>query len=128
RILDANFNRAREALRVLEDLARFHHDDAALAAALKDARHAIDREARPHAKALLEARDSERDVGRDGDRPVRGSRSLSEIARANFKRAEEALRTLEEIAKGRLATIHAAAHRIRYALYAAEKRFVDPKA
>src|SRR5437867_1452942 len=126
RILDANFNRAREALRVLEDLARFHHDDAAFAASLKDARHALDVEARPHAKAFLSARDSESDVGRDGDRPVKGARPLAEIAQANFKRAEEALRTIEEIAKGRFAPMSDSAHRLRYDLYAAEKRFADP--
>src|SRR5947208_10810251 len=39
RILDANANRAREALRVIEDFARFGLDDAELSAALKQLRH-----------------------------------------------------------------------------------------
>lgn len=127
RVLDANFNRAREALRVLEDLARFHHEDAALAASLKEARHALDVEARPHARRLLEARDSLGDVGRDGDRPVRDPRPLAEVAQANLKRAQEALRTIEETAKGRFPSMSAAAHRLRYALYTHEKRFADPR-
>ncbi len=126
RILDANLNRAREALRVLEDLARFHHDDRALAASLKDARHSLDVQARPHARAFLAARDSDADVGRDGDRAVAEPRPLASVAEANFKRAQEALRTIEEVAKGRFAPLSGAAQRLRYALYAAEKRFADP--
>lgn len=39
RILDANFNRAREALRVMEEYARFVLDDAALTEAIKTERH-----------------------------------------------------------------------------------------
>ena len=39
RILDANANRAREALRVVEDYARFVLDDAALSGELKQLRH-----------------------------------------------------------------------------------------
>ena len=39
RILDANANRAREALRVIEDYARFVLDDAGLSAELKQFRH-----------------------------------------------------------------------------------------
>lgn len=39
RILDANLNRAREALRVMEDIARFALNDAALSGELKAIRH-----------------------------------------------------------------------------------------
>ncbi|MCH2154342.1 MAG: hypothetical protein MK089_13465, partial [Phycisphaerales bacterium] len=39
RMADAAFNRAREGLRVLEDLSRFILDDAATATQLKQARH-----------------------------------------------------------------------------------------
>jgi thiamine-phosphate pyrophosphorylase len=126
RILDANLNRAREALRVLEDLARFQKDDTVLAATLKTARHAIDREARPLSRWLLGARDSEDDVGRDGDRPVRAPRSVREIAQANFKRAQEALRSIEETSKGRWPALSRTAHRLRYGLYTSEKTFGDP--
>lgn len=127
RILDAAFNRGREALRVLEDLARFHHDDAASAAALKNARHALDRLARPHARDFLASRDSTGDVGRDGDRPVRDARPLAEIAAANFKRAGEAMRAIEEIAKGRFEGMCDAALHLRYGLYELEKRLADPR-
>jgi thiamine-phosphate pyrophosphorylase len=128
RILDANLNRAREALRVLEDVARFHHDDAGAAARLKKARHALDERARPLLRELLRARDSLGDVGRDGDRNVERPRPLGEIVAANAKRAGEALRTIEEIAKGRLAELSREAHRRRFELYALEKELADPAA
>lgn len=128
RILDANFNRAREALRVLEDLARFHLDATEASASLKGFRHALDREARPHAAEFLRARDSKRDVGRDGDAAVDRPRTPRELAASNFKRAGEALRSIEEVARGRHASMAAGAHRLRYALYDLEKRMADPRA
>jgi thiamine-phosphate pyrophosphorylase len=128
RILDANLNRAREALRVLEDIARFHHDDAGAAARLKAARHALDEQARPIARELLQSRDSVRDVGRDGDLPVGGPRPIRDVLAANLKRAGEALRSIEEIAKGRFAALSREAHRRRYELYALEKAMADPAA
>jgi thiamine-phosphate pyrophosphorylase len=127
RILDANLNRAREAFRVLEDLARFRHGDAAAARELKDARHRLDAEARPLARRLVEARDSVRDVGRDGDLPVKGPRPLEELARANLKRAGEALRVIEEIAKGRHAALSRLAHGLRYRVYGLERELTDPR-
>lgn len=123
RILDADFNRAREALRVLEDLARFHLEDAEAAGALKRARHGLDVQARAHAREFLAARDSEGDLGREGDLPVRAPRGPAEVAAANFKRAREALRSIEELARGRFAGMAREAHRLRYGLYELEKRF-----
>ena len=41
RIIDANLNRAREALRVMEEYARLGLDDAGLSAAIKETRHAL---------------------------------------------------------------------------------------
>src|ERR1051325_7025267 len=126
RILDANLNRAREALRVLEDLARFHRDDGALADALKDTRHALDRAARPHAAELLRARDSDGDGGRESAGPVKAVRPLAGVAAANLKRGQEALRSIEEVAKGRYPPLAAEAHRGRFRLYAIEKRMAAP--
>ena len=53
RILDANANRAREALRVLEDYARFVLNDPTLSADLKSIRHTTDPvdDAEPHEPA-----------------------------------------------------------------------------
>lgn len=127
RILDASLNRAREALRVLEDLARFHRNDAEGAAALKSVRHELDAAARPLARPLLEARDAEGDVGRDGDVPARGGRSAADVAEANFKRAQEALRAIEELSKGRVDALGRTAHRLRFRCYGLQKEAADPR-
>lgn len=103
RVLDASANRAGEAMRVLEDLARFATDDASVAERLKALRHEL-REAcdalMPDPIARLDARDVEGDVGR----LTRGSgeyerRHLHDVAMAATQRLAESLRTLEEVAK-----------------------------
>ncbi len=118
RLLDASFNRAREALRVLEDLARFELDDPAAQRELKSMRHALSLLERPIAARLLAARESVRDVGRGSD--VGGRRSAAEVAAANFKRGQEALRSIEEAGRDGLSS----ASRLRYALYVLEQKLL----
>ena len=63
RILDANFNRAREALRVIEDYARFVLDDQQVCASLKQLRHdLVEATSRFSSDAILH-RDTPGDVG-----------------------------------------------------------------
>lgn len=117
RLLDANFNRAREALRVLEDLVRFGLDDPAQKS-LKALRHRLSALERPLGARLLSARDVTGDVGRDGDVP--GGRSAVEVAGANFKRAQEALRSIEEAGRAFDPALSRQAAAIRYDVYALE--------
>jgi thiamine-phosphate pyrophosphorylase len=103
RILDANCNRTREALRVVEDIVRFYWEDARLAASLKKERHTIsgycDRILKENLKGL-KARDTVRDPGRDSmPRGEATRRDWSELLLTNFRRAEEGLRVLEEVSK-----------------------------
>src|SRR5207237_10095456 len=64
RILDANANRAREALRVLEDYCRFVLADALLSRDLKELRHGLaDALSALPPTLLLAARDTEADLG-----------------------------------------------------------------
>src|SRR5205823_9160884 len=64
RVLDANFNRAREAARVLEDYCRFALDDRFLTEQVKELRHGLAAAAsRVPANLLLAARETQRDVG-----------------------------------------------------------------
>ncbi|WP_094184699.1 thiamine phosphate synthase [Acetivibrio straminisolvens] len=101
RVLDANINRASEGLRVLEDLARFCYDDRPFSKKLKELRHGIRKNISKLLPNLIESRDSANDVGLktsmelDIDRKT----SLTELAQANFKRIQEALRTIEESLK-----------------------------
>jgi thiamine-phosphate pyrophosphorylase len=123
RILDASANRAREALRVLEDYCRFVLDDAFLSGELKRLRHEL-----AHALAelpihhLLEARETERDVGRDLTAPGEQSRhSLQAVVHANSKRLQEAFRGLEEYGKVHNADMGRALERLRYQSYTLER-------
>ncbi len=138
RIIDANANRAREGLRVMEDLARFALDDADLCARLKDVRHGL-RDAIDSLASfgvdrgmLLASRDTPGDVGASiatpGERVRTGMRS---IALAAASRTAEALRAIEECAKGieraghegaRGDPPHARIEAWRYRVYEIEKR------
>ncbi|MEM7577215.1 MAG: thiamine phosphate synthase [Planctomycetota bacterium] len=98
RVMDANGNRAREALRTLEDVARFVLDDAALASEAKRLRHGL-REAWGDAVAY-DHRDTPGDVGTAHTTPAETQRAdIQAIATAAGKRLGEALRVLEEFAK-----------------------------
>ncbi|MDA1263013.1 MAG: thiamine phosphate synthase [Planctomycetota bacterium] len=98
RLVDAAANRAIEAARVLEDLARFCVDDSALTEGYKSIRHDL-----ISALALLPVgwreanRDLARDVGTQIEGANEGSReSVAAIVAANASRLTEALRSLEE--------------------------------
>jgi thiamine-phosphate pyrophosphorylase len=101
RVLDANFNRAREALRVLEDYCRFVMDDLLLTREMKALRHdlaGVSQQLPP--SLLLAARDTPGDVGTGvsaGGEYHRGS--AVEVAAVNLKRLQESLRSLEEYGK-----------------------------
>jgi thiamine-phosphate pyrophosphorylase len=95
RLLDANANRAREGLRIVEDTARFVLDKPTEAKAIRGLRHGLDELVRTHYKQLLSARDVTHDSGRtNAAKPYKGG--VQALLAANFKRCEEALRVLEE--------------------------------
>ncbi|MDD3470452.1 MAG: thiamine phosphate synthase [Thermoguttaceae bacterium] len=101
RILDAAGNRAREALRVLEDYARFMLDHPFLTEQLKGMRHqfaaALDRFPLP---ARLAARETLIDVGTRIETASEQHRGdAASVLTANFCRLQESLRSLEEYAK-----------------------------
>jgi thiamine-phosphate pyrophosphorylase len=97
RIIDVNLNRAMEGLRVVEEVCRFVLEDQRSTVALKTLRGELARII-PH--ALLSSRDVAGDVGREPYTKDEGRRAkLGDVFRANLKRAQEAVRVLEEFAK-----------------------------
>jgi len=94
RLLDANINRAREGLRVLEDICRFILDDIQLTEQLKNIRHSLKDLVDIPDALLVASRGSDEDVARE--RPVPKRADWRGIVTANAKRAAEALRVLEE--------------------------------
>lgn len=100
RTLDANINRASEGLRLLEDVVRFTLNDPGLCRQLRSIRHHLSQASAPWQSELLSSRDSKGDIGRGEDfeeDPKR--RDILALVRSNSKRVQEALRTLEELAK-----------------------------
>jgi len=100
RIIDENLNRLAEGLRVLEDIARMTLNDASLTSQLKTLRHNLIRGDLFLNLKLLRSRDINADVGASLDVPgEKTEKSLPLIAVANSRRAQEALRVLEDMAK-----------------------------
>lgn len=122
RILDANANRAREALRVMEDAARFALNDAALCGQLKELRHELRRILETLPPGWLEVnRDTAGDVGTGLEGTGEQRRAgLADVATAAGKRAGEALRVIEETAKIVAPAAAPQVEALRYRLYVLE--------
>jgi len=134
RIIDASANRAREALRVMEDAARFALDDAALSARLKQLRHDFAAAIGDGARALA-WRDTPGDVGTSITTQAEYRReSVRDVVVAAAKRLTEALRSIEEYSKaapwnpdrqgGGAPISPAAVEQLRYRAYDVEQALV----
>ena len=126
RILDANLNRAREGLRVGEELARFVLSQGRLQREFKAVRHALTRAERAAGgEAWVRHRAADRDPGADVRlrRPA-PRRVLADLARANLRRAEEALRVLEELCALKVPATGRRFQRLRFRTYTLEQRLL----
>lgn len=124
RIIDANLNRAREALRVMEEYARFVLDDPAGCEVVKRLRHDLAACAQQlPARALLAARDTPGDVGTAISTPSEAQRAdAASVFTAAAKRLPEALRAIEEYAKVVAPAVSAGVEALRYRAYDVEQR------
>lgn len=114
RVIDANINRAKEGLRVVEDICRFILDNEPLTDKIKELRHNLTQAIGTPDWLLVNARGSDEDVARGRDVPHR--QSIRQTFTANMKRATEAVRVLEEFC-----TQTNTIKDIRYAIYDLEK-------
>jgi thiamine-phosphate pyrophosphorylase len=123
RILDANLDRAREGLRVVEEWCRFGLDDAALVALCKQLRQELGHWHRPEFRL---ARDTAGDVGTDLSHDREESRAdVSAVLQANLCRVQEALRALEEYGKVYDPVMGAACKQMRYQVYTLESKLLS---
>jgi thiamine-phosphate pyrophosphorylase len=118
RLLDANLNRATEGIRVVEDIARYIYNDKNLSSKLKNLRHLCRLEDYDN---LLKTRDIKNDVLKETTKSEQTRENLKSILIANFKRAQESCRVLEEFSK--LFSLKSSQNFkfIRYELYDLEK-------
>ncbi len=123
RIIDANYNRAREALRVMEEYCRFGLNHSGLSGRAKQLRHTLCATlSKLDTFALLCSRDTAGDVGRE--RKVEGQinrQTIEDCFTAASKRASEALRALAETAQTIDPEIAAVMERLRFEVYTLEK-------
>jgi thiamine-phosphate pyrophosphorylase len=119
RVVDANLNRLKEGIRVIEDIARYVHNDKELASQLKSLRHLCRIEP---LEELLASRDSVNDVLRPTMQSEMNRTDLRSILIANYKRGQESARVLEELYKIVEPALSEQFKTIRYELYTLEKK------
>ena len=118
RVIDANLNRLREGIRVVEDIMRYRDNNKDISSKLKLLRHKAKIQ---ETQELLKYRDSINDVLRSTIKSELNRSDISSIIIANFKRAQESSRVLEELYKLHSAEYSENFKYIRYELYALEK-------
>jgi thiamine-phosphate pyrophosphorylase len=120
RLIDANLNRIREGIRVVEDIYRYIFNDKSIASQLKILRH---NSRILLYEELLNSRDIKNDVLKTSISSEQTREDLNSILIANFKRAQESARVLEEFGKliDTETTTSENFKNIRYTLYHLEK-------
>lgn len=126
RIIDANFNRSREALRVIEDYCRFALNSKSLSTRVKKLRHQLCSAIEQlDSGRLISSRDTLSDVGVDQVVEGQHSRdSLKDCLTAGCKRLVESLRVLSEAIQLHDKVIAGQIEQMRYTAYTLEKDIV----
>lgn len=121
RVVDANLNRLKEGIRVVEDIMRYRDNNKELSSKLKSLRH----KARVNeTKELLLHRDSINDVLRASTNSELNRSDILGVLTANFKRGQESARVLEELYKLENIEYSENFKYIRYELYNLEKEIL----
>ena len=118
RVVDANLNRLKEGIRVVEDIIRYRDNNKSLALKLKTLRH---KASFNEIEKLLQHRDSINDVLRPSTKSEQQRVDIKDILLANLKRAQESSRVLEELFKLYSLEDSENFKYIRYELYNLEK-------
>lgn len=122
RLIDANLNRLREGIRVVEDIFRYAYNNKEIASKLKDLRH---KSRVSIYNELLNSRDIKNDVLKKSTISEQSRENLNSILIANFKRAQESSRVLEEVCKLESIKESEIFKYIRYELYDLEKALTN---
>ena len=118
RILDANLDRAREGLRIIEEWCRFGLNHSKMANECKHLRQEL---GSWHSSDLRAARNTPQDPGTSLTHPSEEKRlGISQLLQANFSRVQEALRVLEEYGKLYHRDMGGSIKKMRYRVYTLE--------
>ena len=127
RVMDANFNRAREGLRVCEEVARLVLENPQLTRRCQKLRYDLTKVSLTlSAHSLLDARSAREDIGRPSLRgDVKSHRGCKDIVVANIRRVQEALRVLEEFGRLDDLGLSRVLATLRFRAYALEQDFLS---
>lgn len=126
RIIDANFNRTKEGLRVCEDVCRYILNAQSSTRNYKAVRHQLTQVLSGlNVPGLIRSRDIAGDVGRRSSETEFKRRGAMDIYYANSQRVKESIRVLEEFAKLRNKQIAGKLKKLRYRVYALEKNVIE---
>ncbi|GAB6045849.1 hypothetical protein JCM11957_14470 [Caminibacter profundus] len=120
RTIDANINRFKEGIRVVEDILRYEFNST-LAKELKNLRHIK----LPDYEEIISKRDSLNDILKPSTKSEQKRNSIKDLIISNLKRAQESARVLEEAYK--LIDINTSEKfkNARYKLYNIEKQILE---
>ncbi|WP_457560368.1 thiamine-phosphate pyrophosphorylase [Caminibacter sp.] len=119
RTIDANFNRFKEGIRVVEDILRYEFNSP-LAKTLKELRHIK----LPKYEKIISFRNADNDILKPSTKSEQKRESIKDIIISNLKRAQESARVLEEIYKLYDVNISEEFKNKRYKLYTLEKEII----
>ncbi|WP_330202265.1 thiamine phosphate synthase [Cyanobacterium sp. Dongsha4] len=123
RILDANLDRAREGLRIIEEWCRFGLNNQTMAESCKQMRQEL---SQWHSPEIRAARDTINDVGTTLTHPKEEKReNLDSVLLANLCRVQEALRVLEEYSKLINGKFALTMKQMRYQVYTLESQLMN---
>ncbi|WP_107667174.1 thiamine phosphate synthase [Cyanothece sp. BG0011] len=123
RILDANLDRVREGLRVVEEWCRLGLENSEWADTCKQMRQEI---AHWHTSELRMARDTPNDPGIELSHPQEEKReTINQLLQANLCRVQEGLRVLEEYGKLYDPKMGSSCKKIRYQVYTLESELLQ---
>lgn len=122
RILDANLDRAREGLRVIEEWCRFGQEDQALTQTCKELRQIL---GSLHLAHYRQARNTATDPGTTLTHSQETQRTdIRDVLQVNLSRIQESLRALEEYGKLVEPGLAQSAKEIRYQVYILESQLL----
>ena len=125
RVIDANVNRAKEGLRVCEDICRFAWDRPHETKKWKTLRHDFTEVVSPYLNVeSLRSRNIEGDVGKASSRLELKRQNVEDIFFANSQRVKESIRVLEEFSKLKSPKRAERLKNLRYKVYALEKGII----
>jgi thiamine-phosphate pyrophosphorylase len=122
RILDANLDRAREGLRIIEEWCRFALNNAQMANECKQMRQEL---GMWHTAEIRAARNTDGDIGTSLSHPREEERTdIEQLLQANLCRVQEALRVLEEYGKLSSSSMSISCKQMRYRVYTLESNLL----